>query len=82
MPIPEFIRKELRVGDSDDNVFSGRPIEFNDDYFKTLWSRLKRRIQRLESKVLSTHLDILALLKSLNAQAQYTSYKERWGIQV
>jgi hypothetical protein len=31
MPIPEFIRKELVVGDSNDNVFSGRPIEFNDD---------------------------------------------------
>ena len=26
MPIPEFIRKELIVGDSDDNVFSGPPF--------------------------------------------------------
>ena len=43
---------------------------------------LKRRIQRLESKLLSTHLDILALLKSLSVQALYTSYKEQWGIQV
>ena len=43
MPIPEFIRKELVVGDSDDNIFSGRPIEFNDDYFKTLWSRFKKK---------------------------------------
>ena len=43
MPIPEFIRKELVVGDSDDNIFSGRPIEFNGDYFKTLWSRFKMK---------------------------------------
>ena len=43
MPIPKFIRKELVVGDSDDNIFSGRPIEFNDDYFKTLWSRFKKK---------------------------------------
>jgi integrase len=43
MPIPEFIKKELVVGDSDDNIFSGRPIEFNDDYFKTLWSRFKKK---------------------------------------
>ena len=26
-----------------DNIFSNTPIEFNEDYFKTLWSRFKKQ---------------------------------------
>ena len=43
VPVPENLRKELRVGDADNNIFSNTPIEFNRDYFKTLWSRYKRK---------------------------------------
>ena len=35
--------KELKVSDSSNNILSNTPIEFNRDYFKTLWSRYKRK---------------------------------------
>ena len=41
MPVPDYIRKELVRGSANDNIFSNTPIEFNEDYFKTLWSRFK-----------------------------------------
>ena len=43
VPVPKFIRDELVVGNAHDNVFSNTPIEFNEDYFKTLWSRFKEQ---------------------------------------
>ena len=42
VPIPEFIRGQLNSTNKENNVFSNSPIEFNRDYFKTLWSRFKR----------------------------------------
>jgi integrase len=43
VPVPQFIRDELVVGNPHDNIFSNTPIEFNEDYFKTLWSRFKKQ---------------------------------------
>ena len=43
MPIPEFIRRQLNTTRKENNIFSNSPIEFNEDYFKTLWSRFKRQ---------------------------------------
>jgi integrase len=43
MPVPDYIRKELVRGSANDNIFSNTPIEFNEDYFKTLWSRFKKK---------------------------------------
>ena len=43
VPIPQFVRDELVVGNAHDNIFSNTPIEFNEDYFKTLWSRFKKQ---------------------------------------
>ncbi len=43
MPVPDYIRKELVIGSANDNIFSNTPIEFNEDYFKTLWSRFKKK---------------------------------------
>ena len=43
VPVPQFIRNELVVGNTHDNIFSNTPIEFNEDYFKTLWSRFKKQ---------------------------------------
>jgi integrase len=43
MPVPDYIRKELVLGNANDNIFSNTPIEFNEDYFKTLWSRFKKK---------------------------------------
>jgi len=42
VPVPEFIRKQLYIGKKENNIFTGSPIEFNEDYFKTLWGRFKR----------------------------------------
>ena len=43
VPVPQFVRDELIVGNPHDNIFSNTPIEFNEDYFKTLWSRFKKQ---------------------------------------
>ena len=42
VPVPEFIREQLSVGKKENNIFTNTPIEFNEDYFKTLWGRFKR----------------------------------------
>ena len=42
MPVPEFIREQLSVGKKENNIFTNTTIEFNEDYFKTLWGRFKR----------------------------------------
>ena len=38
-----YIKEILRRGNSQDNIFSGTPIPYNEEYFKTLWSRFKRQ---------------------------------------
>jgi integrase len=48
VPVPEFIRKQLSVGKKENNIFTNSPIEFNEDYFKTLWSRFKRVSKLIE----------------------------------
>ena len=42
MPVPEIIRSRLSVGEPDHFIFTNSPIEYNHDYFKTLWSRYKK----------------------------------------
>jgi integrase len=41
VPVPEFIREQLSIGKKENNIFTNTSIEFNEDYFKTLWSRFK-----------------------------------------
>ena len=41
VPVPKFIREQLSIGKKENNIFTSTPIEFNEDYFKTLWSRFK-----------------------------------------
>ena len=48
VPVPEFIREQLSVGKKENNIFTNSPIEFNEDYFKTLWSRFKRVSKLIE----------------------------------
>ena len=43
VPVPEFLRRELDLNYKENNIFTNTPIEFNDDYFKTLWSRFKKQ---------------------------------------
>ena len=48
VPVPEFIREQLSIGKKENNIFTNRPIEFNEDYFKTLWSRFKKQSRLLK----------------------------------
>jgi len=44
------------------NIFSNKPQPLNKDYFKTLWSRFKRKSKSLEQVGKHcTHLDTLEL---------------------
>ena len=42
VPVPDYVRNELTIKDPEWNIFSHSPIEFNNDYFKTLLGRFKR----------------------------------------
>ena len=48
VPVPEFIRKELVADKKEYNIFTYTPIEFNGDYFKTLWSRFKSQSELIK----------------------------------
>ena len=48
VPVPEFIREQLSIGKKENNIFTKTPIEFNEDYFKTLWGRFKRVSKLIE----------------------------------
>ena len=48
MPVPSYIRDILIKRESDHNIFSNKPQPYNDDYFKTLWSRFKTQSSLLE----------------------------------
>lgn len=48
VPIPLFVQKHLKKGDSGINIFSNNENSFNEDYFKTLWSRYKKKSKLLE----------------------------------
>ena len=49
VPVPQFIREKLVVGNPYDNIFSNTLIEFNEDYFKTIWSRFKNQSKLIDS---------------------------------
>ena len=51
VPLPEVIRNSLSVGQPDYFIFTNSPIEFNDDYFKTLWSRYKKQSKIIDKDV-------------------------------
>ena len=48
VPVPEIIRKNLTSGKPEDFIFTNSPIGFNDDYFKTLWSRYKKQSKTID----------------------------------
>ena len=48
VPVPEFIREQLSIGKKENNIFTNSPIEFNEDYFKTLWGRFKKVSKLIE----------------------------------
>ncbi|MGC6285847.1 MAG: tyrosine-type recombinase/integrase [Polaribacter sp.] len=48
VPIPSFIKPYLNKQDGNKNIFSNSSSAPNKDYFKTLWSRFKKRSNTLE----------------------------------
>ena len=46
--MPKIIRENLEVSELENYIFTNGPIEFNRDYFKTLWSRFKKQSNILE----------------------------------
>ena len=51
VPVPEIIINNLSVGQHDHYIFTNSSIGFNDDYFKTLWSRYKKRSKIIDREV-------------------------------
>jgi integrase len=41
VPVPEYVRKELSVGDRNHNIFSGDIKPYNRSYFNGVWKRFK-----------------------------------------
>ena len=41
VPVPEYVLKELRVGDRNHNIFSGDDKPYNRSYFNGVWKRFK-----------------------------------------
>ena len=48
VPVPPYIREILIKGEPSHNIFSGKPLPYNEDYFKTIWSRFKTQSQHIE----------------------------------
>jgi len=51
VPVPEVIKRELFHGNPEHFIFTNSPIEFNHDYFKTLWSRYKKQSKVIDQGV-------------------------------
>lgn len=43
VPIPDFVKKYLVKGKEMDNIFTNSMDPYNEDYFKTLWSKYKKK---------------------------------------
>ena len=48
VPVPSYIKNQMVLGESNHNIFSGMPVPYNADYFKSLWSRFKTQTNILE----------------------------------
>ena len=48
VPVPLFVQKHLIKADDEINIFTNTTSPFNDDYFKTLWSRYKKQSKLIE----------------------------------
>ena len=42
VPVPSYIKGQLNIGLKEENIFSKTIIPFNEDYFKSLWSKFKK----------------------------------------
>ncbi len=51
VPVPKYIRIELKRGDDNINIFTNTPKPYNNDYFKGVWRRFKNTIPSVEQGV-------------------------------
>ena len=49
VPVPYYIREILSRGDYFNNIFSNNTNPYNPEYFKTLWSRYKKKSSLIDS---------------------------------
>jgi integrase len=50
VPVPIFVQSHLKKGFESNNIFSNTEQPFNEDYFKTLWSKYKKRSKILKKE--------------------------------
>ena len=48
VPVPSYIRKELKPSNPNHNIFSNCEKPFNRDYFKSIWTKFKRQTTILQ----------------------------------
>ena len=51
VPVPKYVRKELRVGDINHNIFSGNSKPYNRSYFNGVWKRFKALNPELDKDI-------------------------------
>ena len=51
VPVPEYVRKELSVGDRNHNIFSGNIEPYNRSYFNGVWKRFKALSPELDKDI-------------------------------
>lgn len=50
VPVPIFVKKYLDKGNETNNIFTNTPEAYNEDYFKTLWSKYKKKSKLLNKQ--------------------------------
>ena len=51
VPVPEYVRKELIIGDRNQNIFSGDVKPYNRSYFNGVWKRFKALNPELDKDI-------------------------------
>ena len=51
VPVPEYVRKELIIGDRNHNIFSGGIEPYNRSYFNGVWKRFKALNPKLDKDI-------------------------------
>ena len=49
VPVPNYIKKLLKPGLKEHNVFSNNQNPFNEDYFKSLWGKFRKQSKHIKS---------------------------------
>ena len=50
VPVPKYVREYLNIGNPNENIFTNSIYPYNQDYFKSLWTKYK-----IQSSILKEH---------------------------